>query len=369
MPKNTLPIKPQQTPARRQSGTAVAALSMAIADRSGKTIQLLPAGEFSAVDGRPANMSAAQHWVLDADNANELIAAAAARSNAAVIDYEHQTLLKEKNGQPAPAAGWFKQLEYREGVGLFANDVEWTPAAAKAIADGEYRYISPVIRFQPDTGRVTGLIMAALTNYAGIDGMQAASLTALSSHFFNEDDAITNEENTMKTLLALLFANLGLDANANEEQAIAALRAHTAKVSQDAAALTSLSGQVASLQAAQPDPSKYVAIDVVKALQTSLTNLQSSLNEKEVDQVLEAARAAGKVLPAMEAHLRTMGKQDLASLNAFVASLPALAALQGTQTGGKTPGQGDAALSNEQLAICHAMGLSADEYKKSLAVA
>jgi phage I-like protein len=362
MPKNTSP-----THAQRKSSTAVAALSLAIADRTGKTIQLLPAGEFTSVDGRPANMSAAANWVLDANNAHELITAAAARTNPAVIDYEHQTLLKEKNGQPAPAAGWFKQLEYRDGVGLFATDVEWTPAAAQAIADGEYRYISPVIRFDQTSGRVTGLMMAALTNYAGIDGMQAASLAAMSSHFFNEDDQ-SNQETTMKNLLALLFANLKLDANATEEQAISALKQMTDKTNDAATALTSLSAQVESLKAAQPDPTKFVPIDVVKELQTSLSALNATVIKGEVDKVLDTARGAGKILPAMESHLREMGNKDLAALNAFVATLPAIAALTGTQTNGTAPGQtGSAALTSEELQVAKLLGQTSEEFAKGKA--
>jgi len=362
MLKNTTPNH-----AQRKSSTAVAALSLAIADRTGKTIQLLPAGEFRAVDGRPANMSAAANWVLDANNANELIAAAAARTNPAVIDYEHQTLLKEKNGQPAPAAGWFKQLEFRDGVGLFATDVEWTPAAAQAIADGEYRYISPVIRFDQTSGRVTGLLMAALTNYAGIDGMQAASLAAMSSHFFNEDDQSdqSNQEATMKNLLAILFANLKLDANATEDQAIAALKQMTDKANETATALTSLSAQVESLKSAQPDPTKFVSIDVVKELQTSLSALNATVTKSEVDKVLDAARAAGKVLPAMESHLREMGNKDLAALNAFVATLPAIAALTGTQTSGAAPAQnGTAALTSAELEVAKLLGQTPEDFAK-----
>ena len=34
-----------------------------------------------------------------------------------VIDYEHQTLNSLWNGQPAPAAGWIKELEIRENTG------------------------------------------------------------------------------------------------------------------------------------------------------------------------------------------------------------------------------------------------------------
>lgn len=348
-----------------KAATAVAALSIEIADRTGKTIQLLPAGEFRAVDGRPANISAAANWVLDANNAADLIAAAAARTNQSVIDYEHQTLLKEKNGQPAPAAGWFKQLEYRDGVGLFATDVEWTPAAAQAIADGEYRYISPVIRFDKTSGRVTGLMMAALTNYAGIDGMQATSLAALSSQFFNDNH---DEESDMKNLLALLFANLNLPNDATEEQAIAAYKQMTDKAGKDATALTSLSAQIETLKSAQPDPSKFVSIDVVKELQTSLSALNATVIKNEVDKVLDAGRVAGKILPAMESHLREMGNKDLAALNAFVATLPAIAALTGTQTAGAAPGQtGTAALTSEELQVAKLLGQTPEEFAKGKA--
>src|SRR5258708_27555760 len=80
-----------------------------------KEIQLLPAGEFRAIDGRPAEVQA---WKLDRATAERLIAEFNAKKNDLVIDYEHQTLHAEDNGKPAPAAGWIKALEWREGKGL-----------------------------------------------------------------------------------------------------------------------------------------------------------------------------------------------------------------------------------------------------------
>ena len=40
-----------------------------------------------------------------------------------VIDYEHQTLFADKNGAPAPAAGWIKQLinKGKDGYGAKSN--------------------------------------------------------------------------------------------------------------------------------------------------------------------------------------------------------------------------------------------------------
>ncbi|WP_438805125.1 phage protease [Sodalis sp. (in: enterobacteria)] len=51
------------------------------------------------------------------------------------------------NGQPAPAAGWYSQLEWVEGLGLFAVDVEWTERARTLIAAGEYRFVSPLFQY------------------------------------------------------------------------------------------------------------------------------------------------------------------------------------------------------------------------------
>jgi phage I-like protein len=190
---------------RSIEGGVITSLSFAINGQTAKEVQLLPAGRFKSIDGRPASMAACKEWVMDAEAAKMLIAAASARQDAYVIDYEHQTLMKEQNGQPAPAAGWFKGMEWREGVGLFGLNVEWTPKAAQAIKEGEYRYISPVIRFDPDTGRVTGLTMAALTNYAGIDGMQQASLSKLSADSFDHKNAL---ESVGLNLTDKQFANL-----------------------------------------------------------------------------------------------------------------------------------------------------------------
>jgi phage I-like protein len=55
------------------------------------------------------------------------------------IDYDHDMV--SPLGANKKAAGWFK-LEARDGA-LWATNVTWTPAAAKALAEREYRYFSP----------------------------------------------------------------------------------------------------------------------------------------------------------------------------------------------------------------------------------
>lgn len=126
-------------------------------------IELIPAGELIARDGRRWNHSAP---------ASVLAASRAYAGNSdLVIDYEHQTERVAKNGRPAPAAGWIRALDVRRGAlwGL----VEWTKRATAAIVAREYRYISPTFRHTPaPASRVLYLERAALTNSPALE-MQA----------------------------------------------------------------------------------------------------------------------------------------------------------------------------------------------------
>lgn len=90
------------------------------------------------------------------------------------------THAQESAIQPAPAAGWFKRMEWREGIGLFATDVRWTDKAKVMIAAREYRYISPVFHYGPD-GDVLNLIGLGLTNTPALDGLTDLASIALNS--------------------------------------------------------------------------------------------------------------------------------------------------------------------------------------------
>ncbi len=138
------------------------------------SMQLTPAGAFLPSDGRKMDVP---HWRVDAAIAARVIATFKQRANPPVVDYEHQTLNKEKNGQPAPAAGWITDIQWREGSGLWA-DVELTERAADLVRADEYRYVSPVFRFDAKTGDVLSVEMAAITNNPAIDGMEPLALRA-----------------------------------------------------------------------------------------------------------------------------------------------------------------------------------------------
>lgn len=92
------------------------------------------------------------------------------------IDYDHISMDPKKPGDGI-AAGWMKQLELRgDGEELWA-EVEWTPAGARRVADGEYRFVSPSFvkdhTHKDGTKIGTTLLAAAITNHPFLEGMKA----------------------------------------------------------------------------------------------------------------------------------------------------------------------------------------------------
>lgn len=330
-----------------------AALSFALAPAAGGEIQLTPAGVFRARDGRPAGIDG---WRVDAAIAARVIERAAARKTPLVIDYEHQTLAAEHNGQPAPAAGWFKRIEWREGAGLYATGVEWTAKAKAMIEAGEYKFISPVFGFDRATGEVLQLQMAALTNTPALDGMDAVA--ALAQQFYSRAQAPTHQKDHDMKAIALL---LGLAEDASEADITSAVTALKAKLAENDIAIAALK---------IPDPAKYVPVETVTALQGQVAALTTRLNDSELEDVIQVALSEGKLLPAMESWARDLGKTNLAALKDYIAKNPAIAALNGNQTGGRAPEGGtDGDLTADQLAVCKLMGVSVDDYKATLKAA
>lgn len=343
---------------------------------TGCELQLLPAGQFSARDGRPTD---APGWNLNAALAAILVATADARGTPYVIDYEHQTLLAKENGQPAPAAGWFKKLEWRDGVGLFAIDVEWTERAQAMIAAKEYLFISPVIGYDRASGAVTTIYMAAVTNNPAIDGMDAVLLAAAALKFaFPPHPTSLTQELSMELLEKLRWM-LNLPITATEADVTAALQQLINMIKQDTTATAAASfdlcayigsqrAAVASLTTATPDPTKYVPIAAMHAVQTQAAQLSSQLNAGRVEETVAAALAAGKLVPSMADWARELGKKDFAALTAYVETAPPIVALAATQTGGQAPagGASTAALTANQVDLCKALGLSQEDFLKTL---
>lgn len=306
-------------------------------------VQLFPAGEFRASDGRPKD---APHWFIDAESAATIIAEFESRQNMTVIDYEHQTMLTTENGQPAPAAGWFSNLEWRD-TGLYAIDVQWTDRASRMIGDGEYKYISPVFTYDKKSGAIQSLFNAALTNNPALDGMEAVAASQL-SNLLNPKTNPEQEMLKMEGLMEQIRWLLNLPVTATADDIVGELQKAIEQIKASAASAVSLPGfDIASLVRAQadqitalntmvanPDPARFVSVEDMRALHLELAQLRNQQREREVGDVVTRAVSEGRLLPSQETWARSLGEVSLQSLNDYIATVPQIVALTKTQTGG-----------------------------------
>lgn len=313
--------------------------------------RLIPAGLFRAWDGRPGE---GLSWQLHPERAQAICDWAADRTSDLVLDYEHATLTAQATGAKAPAAAWWKSMEWRDD-GLYAVNVRWTDAAAAMVAAGEKRYISPVFGWDKKTGEVLSVVMAGLVNNPGLDG-----LTDLSALAALAGSLLTPTETLMDKLLEQLLERLGwfldLPTGATIEDYIvqidkiktqlqAALPATAAASFDLAQYLETSRTELAALtaQVAQPDPAKFVPVATMSALQADLKTaneqlaaLNAQAASAKLDQVITEALSAHKLAPAQEEWARQLGGQNLASLTAYLETVVPVVP-QGTQTHGQAP--------------------------------
>lgn len=369
---------PQKTSPATVACVAIAACAFAAAPvdaGAGRVLlQLTPAQDFTPSDGREMDVPA---WRINADIAARVVAAFNAQQPP-VIDYEHQTLHKEANGQPAPAAGWMHGLRWVEGQGLFAQ-VELTERARALVAAGEYRYFSPVFEYARGSGEITRILMGALTNHPAIAGMEAVNLMAAASARFTPP---TSKETTVN-LLEKLLAAIGLPATTPEDAALAACTAIKAQADAARSALQldasatadTVTAACTSLRSAAstatPDPTKFVPVTVVQELQTNMAALSARQHARDAEDVIAPALQDGRLLPAEEPWARDAAKTPtgLASLSALLKVRQPMAALTSTQTQGKAPAaqSGAHGLSADELAVAAACGMTPEAYAKGKA--
>lgn len=348
-------------------------------------IQALPDGHFASVDGRPDDVAGGK-WLMDSVAFAALQANTPHKAGDLVIDYEHQTLNKEKNGQPAPAAGWFNidDVQYRQGQGLFIKP-RFTENAIAYLTAKEYKYFSLVFGYDTSTGRPQFIHSAALTNRPGVDGMlPLASLAALVTLTANELSVNTPsqssqpEELHVNSLLKKILAALGVeipdDVTAlTAEQEVAALSALNT-LTTAANSVDSLKQQLTALSATSPsvDLSQYVPAATVAALRAQLVALTAENGVLTVEQTVKAAIDEGKAFECERDYLTKLGQQSMAALTANLGERVAIAALTAKQTTTVPDPIKDketklAALTADQIKMADSWGMSHADFAKAIA--
>jgi len=360
-------------------------------------IQALPDGEFAAVDGRPSDVKAGK-WLMDTIAFTALKANTPHQAGDLVIDYEHQTLNKDKNGQPAPAAGWFNidDVQYRQGQGLFIKP-RFTDNATAYLSAGEYKYFSLVFGYDTDTGRPQYIHSAALTNRPGVDGMlplatlcaqlnaaiglglfaqTKSSMAALSTK-----ELITQPEDLhVNPLLQSLLTKLGIefDANAAElspELQTAALAALD-ELTTTADSVDGLNQKLVALSATQtnnggPDLSQFVPAATYNAMREQLVSLTAENGKLTIEQTVKTALDDGRILACEQDYLLALGKQQgMAALSAHLDGrqpINALTTKQTTTVDKPTDKSPLAALTADEKQMADAWGMSHDDFAKAKA--
>ncbi|MEN6375334.1 MAG: phage protease [Smithella sp.] len=298
-------------------------------------IQLLPAGtEIKGRDGRT--------WINDQPAI--VLAAFTDDGKDLPIDWEHSSEKKAPYGDPAPAAGWIKQMEIRNGETWV--QVQWTPRAIEQIKNREYRYISPVFVYEKATLRIVRITSAGLTNQPNL------YLTAL-----NNENKKNRKENISMELVQLLAA-LGLPATATFAEALNSI----SRIKQDYS--------IALNRVENPSLDKFVPRADYDKVVEKATNAEKALKdkadaelEKDINTEIDAALKAGKITPATtdyhKAQCRTEGGLD--RFKQFVAAAPVIG--DNTDLDNKKHG-GDSGIDADQKAINSMCGVDDETFKK-----
>ncbi|HYG91198.1 MAG TPA: phage protease [Azospirillum sp.] len=373
-----------------EQGTALATASAVVLPEGQvpEWVKLFGYGTVLGRDGR------GPYTVRDQAHAQQIVATTLTYQAGAdaPVDYDHQTQRSEKNGQPAPAAGWFKGFDVRPD-GLYAR-TDWTAKAAQHLVDKEFRYISPTFTHTKD-GTVIRIVGAGLTNLPNLEipaiasqtitgdpmdpeellkqiraalGMAAdASVEAIATHC----QKLTAGAGTVAKLLGLPAATPP-DQLATAAQAAVTALASTLKVTGDATipALTTAAQQLNTqlTTANQVDLTKYVPMDVHLAVAGQLTELQKSTATNEVAAAVDQAIKDGKLMPAMKEWGLALANQNMTAFKDYVAKAPVLlsTASQTPHTPAPPAATATQRMDADVLSICNQLGTDATKVAEGL---
>lgn len=229
-----------------------------------------------------------------------------------------------------------KGFPWQLSVGIWPNSIEEVPTGNSISLNGQ-TFTGPLTVFRG--GRVREVSVVAI----GADSRTSATVLSGAHEF--QIPFTTHEDPAMSKEL---------------EAKVAALEVENAQ----------LKAQNTELSAKAPDPAQFVPVDAMAAMQTELAAMKAKDQEREVNDLIQPALLAGKLLPAQEAWAHELGKANLSALKTFIDTAQPVAALAGTQTGGQGPDAGRslpndavnlAAKASQYQAQQAALGISVDD--------
>lgn len=253
------------------------------------------------------------------------------------FDYGHGQIGFIQTLETAKAGGWFKLA--RRGKDLWATEVDFTPAATKALTDREFRFFSPAVFVDTKTHEVREFTNIALTNLPATKNQEPL----IASDTPQPAAAPTTPETTSmdeKTLIKL-FVALGV-SDAGE-----------------------ILGKVISLA-----KERQQLFDAVKEIQAKLSTADAELTEfrktkGDVDKtaLIETLSVAGKLPPALK---KWAAGQSLETIQSFSTDAP-ISSVTTTTVTPQTPDTKKITLTLDEKKIAEILGVTDEDYLKTKA--
>lgn len=321
-------------------GVGATTFSLDEAPEGHSLIQLLPAGAFSAKDGRGPFSTG------DMKSMEEIVARTKAHlgNSQMMIDYDHQSVfgaIKGVGGN-AKAAGWVKELMVMHD-GIWAR-VEWTAAAKKMIDEKEYRYISPY--FKAGGGKVLFLQNGALLNTPALD--LAAVAARLNSTNESEDmemiakalglsDGVSEAVivaaiESRNTSLANIAVAAGLKTDAEANDVVTSIKAAVdgqGKVAEacglkPGAKSEDVVAAIAAVGTSENKPGESVPMSMFTGVRDELAALKETVINDKVEVAVAAAMEAAKITPAQKDWATKYATDDFEAFAEFIDASPVL---------------------------------------------
>lgn len=310
-------------------------------------LHLVPAGKIETVDGRfTGHLSSAV--------APRLFAIGGEAASRVPVDVNHANAKRGGAGHETPAIGWIVELQVR-GDGLWGR-AEWNTRGKTALAEKEYRGVSPEVIVRKSDGVILGIQGASLTNVPNLRGLVP---------LLN-----TQEQDNMDELLKKLRAALGLGADVGEDvvlNSIGTLKTSAATMTGQLAALAKAAGaaETASHEVVlNAIATRSGGDQVIAALQEDLKKVTVELNtvrdtaaREKAETYVDGQIRMGRVgIKPNKAHFVALHMANPAEAQKVIEAFPVLT---GEMTAPAAAAKdGEVVLNSAELAVARQLGLS-----------
>lgn len=260
-----------------------------------------------------------------------------AASKAGVEEDELRKLIPQNTG----ALG-YGNLEARPD-GLWVKDVEWLPLARQVVADGMFRYFSPVVRgLKEGPLRVTSV---AMDNVPALSGLDALAAEGEGAHMGSIEGKQQTKEARMERVEKALGELLGIESLVLSEEHDLDIAGKIEALAQN---LKALKEECATMEALKAEKGELTA---------KISELELAAETARKEALIEDAARDGKITNAQKPALR---KLDEAALGEFIAAAPKTVPL-GKGVEPKPKDEDEAALTREEKELASWLGINPDE--------